>query len=420
MKPLPLHPILSGFFLSVLATTLSGQTPAGFEAAGPINVSELLPPSLLSGPHHRVEPLAYADGLNLSYQLETTEAYEPVPGTAALLQRVREIEAIAKLREMNKSEEFAKALVQAGKDKVESVKGLIKDPVGTVKRLPQGASRFFGRIAQTFEQMDAGAADGREVAQSALGVNRKKAELALQLGVSVYTSDPVLQQELEMAARAMAGGALVVNVAGMALDGGVGAAVSAIGINETLQRALIESTPDELHEKNRQQLLQLGAAPETVRLFQFNPVITPWQEAVIVSSLVETGLQPDVFLAQAANAATAQDALYFEQLVLLLKKLHESGAPLTELRLENQILCAFDQQGSLIIPVAADYVQWTALLNQRAQEFLALVKPEGSIKNIRVVLDGHFSPLAGQELARLGVSATGQFLGPLQVKGPSQ
>lgn len=275
---------------SLLNPSLHGQTPAGFEAAGPFNVSELLPPALLSGPSHRVEPQAYADGLSLSYRLETPAAYESVTGTAALLQRVREIEAIAKLREMNKSEEFAKALVQAGKDKVESVKGLIKDPVGTVKRLPQGASRFFGRIARTFEQMDAGDAGGREVAESALGVNRKKAELALQLGVSIYTSDSELQHELDLAARAMAGGALVVNVAGMALDGGVGAAVTMIGVNETLQRVLIESTPAELQEKDQRQLLQLGASPETVRLFQFNPVITPWQEALITSALVETGL----------------------------------------------------------------------------------------------------------------------------------
>ena len=45
----------------------------------------------------------------------------------------------------------------AGKQKVDSVVGLVKDPVGTIKRVPQGASRFFGRIG---EGMKGGGSEG--------------------------------------------------------------------------------------------------------------------------------------------------------------------------------------------------------------------------------------------------------------------
>lgn len=75
--------------------------------------------------------------------------------------------------------------------------------------------------------------------------------------------------------------------------------------------------------------------------------------------------------------------------------------------------------GTLVIPVAADYIPWTSLLSQRAQEFLTLVKTDSSIKGIRVVTDGRFSPLAEQELSRLGVSVTGQFLGLRQLGKPT-
>ena len=44
---------------------------------------------------------------------------------------------------MSKTEEFTKALEAAGKQKVDSVVGLVKDPVGTLKRVPAGAPRAF-------------------------------------------------------------------------------------------------------------------------------------------------------------------------------------------------------------------------------------------------------------------------------------
>ena len=79
-----------------------------------------------------------------------TAASEVTTGIA-LRTRIREIYAIDKLKGMSKTDEFTKALQKAGKQKVDSVVALVRDPVDTIKRVPQGASRFFGRIGESLK-----------------------------------------------------------------------------------------------------------------------------------------------------------------------------------------------------------------------------------------------------------------------------
>ena len=107
-----------------------------------------LPENLMKGGLHTVNPQAENDGLLNTYFLYSGDNVFEVTTGIALRIRIRELYAIDKLRGMSKTDEFTKALKAAGKQKVESVAGLVKDPVGTIKRVPQGASRFFGRIGE--------------------------------------------------------------------------------------------------------------------------------------------------------------------------------------------------------------------------------------------------------------------------------
>jgi hypothetical protein len=327
---------------------------------------------------------------------------------------VNEIQAVAKLRQMNKSAEFGKAVVQAGKDKVESVAGVVKDPVGTLKNLPQGASRFFGRVSNTLRKANDGEAGGRAVLESALGVRRRKAQLALELGVSPYSTDPILQRELDAAARAMAGGALVVNVAGMAVDGGAGTALSVIGVNQTLQRALVESTPDELKARNRAELTALRIPEADIAAFLANPWFSPWQASLLVFLLKEIGVEPTLLIRQAGSCLTEHDARYFVQLARIYHYHHFQIARLSAFQEERDILCARDVRGALVVAVAADLIQWTPLLQARAEEFQGLVTPEGPIRTLVLLTDGALSARASEELMRRGIQAFARALGPMR------
>ena len=398
--------------LSNLAT--SNTDPSGFESPGPVTTGDYLPSRLLSSPLHQVEPSAYSDGLHLTYRLRGPQGTETVFGTLPLVNRIREIHAVAYLDQLNKTEEFGKALVKAGEDKLNSVSDAIKDPVGTVKRLPAGASRFFGRISDAIQKTEPGEANARSTAANLLGISKNKAKLAMDQGVSPYSTDPTLQASLTSAARAMAGGALLVNVAGMAVDGGAGAALSVIGINQTLQRALIESTPEELQKVNRDTLISLGVAPATADRFLLNPWFSPWHATILTRHLNEIGLNPTFLIQQATESASEQDTLYFLQVTRLYHKRHTEFRPLTAFRLEAGLLCALDTQGTLIVAISADRLSWTAQVRQRADEFTALLSPDGPIRSLTLINDGAISSLASEQLALRNIPSAAYLLGPFE------
>ena len=90
------------------------------------------------------------------------------------------------------------------------------------------------------------------------GVDQAKVKLAVKLGVNPYTTNEELQSELTGTAKATAGGGLIVNAAASVASGGAGAALTVVGVNQTLHDTLVNSTPEDLRILNRKKLFALG------------------------------------------------------------------------------------------------------------------------------------------------------------------
>lgn len=382
-----------------------------YEAPGPVESATLVPESLLDVPEVRVNPRAEADGWHVTYTLNGPEGTETVTGTEFLANRVREIRAIATLRKMNKSEEFGKALLASGGEKLQSVASAVKDPVQTIQKLPKGASKFFGRLGTTVKNAAEGKIGATDAAEAALGVQRKRAELCLKLGVSPFTRDPVLRAELDTASRAMAAGATLMNLTGLIVGGGVGTAISVVNANQAFQRALVESAPQELAVRNRQLLAKLGAAPEFIDDFLGNPAFSPWQKSGVVAALSAIGVNPEPVLSRAAEAASDENAIYFIQMVRILDHHHRNNEPLMAIIDVNGIPCAIDQSGMLVVPVGSDLIRWNPALAARAGEFVAWSQNQPETKALLLATDGAVSDRARDELARSGVQVADRVLG---------
>ena len=132
---------------------------SNFETAGDVNAQDFVPPDLMTGTLHSVDAHAYNDGLRNTYLLKSGFDEWEITGTPALVQRIREIYALDYLRGLSKSDEFGKALAAAGKAKVDSAVSIVKDPLGALSRVPQGASRFFGRIGEGLKGARSGGED---------------------------------------------------------------------------------------------------------------------------------------------------------------------------------------------------------------------------------------------------------------------
>lgn len=378
---------------AALAQTESTPSPApaetAFESPGRVEAKMFLPQELL----HSVAPQAENDGLVNTYFLSSgNNAVEVTTGTALRI-RIRELYAIDKLRGMSKTEEFGKAMSKAAKQKAESVAGIVKDPVATIKRVPQGASRFFGRIG---EGLKGGGSKGEgNAVQGITGVEKAKAALAARLGVSPYSTNQELQEQLTNTAKAMAGGGLVLSIVTMPIGG---AAISVLRVNQNLQETLVNSTPDDLRILNRKKLFALGVTRENADEFLMHPWYSPWHETIITDALATIGVDPTQFLAMATRALTEQDANYFQSLAQILARYHKTKTPLRSIGLENDRVCAMDSNGTLVIPLSCDYAIWSEFAAARVELFSQLPQNRSEIKGLALWVDGKVSERAAQEL----------------------
>ena len=351
-----------------------------FEPGGAVPAKNFVPAELLKGRLHAVRPQADNDGLLNTYFVDTPDGLLETTGTPALKTRIREIYALDYLSGLSKTEEFGKAIGKTVGKKVESAAGIVRDPIGTVKNVPKGVSRFFGRIGEGLKSAGSGNA------------------LANIVGVSPYTTNEELQRELTATARAMAGGGLVVSAATAAVSGGAGTALSVVGVNETLQNALVNSTPEDLRLNNRKKLLALGVNRALTEEFLMHPWFSPWHETITTDALAHIGVNPTAFLTSAVKALTPEDASFFQRVAQILARYHAEAAPLRAIRLEGGIITALDKNGTLVVPVSFDYAIWAERTARRAEEFAALAKRGGEIKGLALWTDGLISERLTAEL----------------------
>jgi hypothetical protein len=355
-----------------------------------------IPADLISGPLHSVGDFAENDGMNNTYFLYSGDDASAVTTGIALRTRIREIYAITKLREMSKTDEFAQAMANAGKQKVESVVGIVTNPLGTIQNIPLGASRFFGRIG---ESLKGGRTQGEGNAlQNVIGVSKAKVALAVKLGVSPYSYNQELQTQLTQNARAMALGGLVVSAATAAVGGPAGDVLTGLNVNQTLQQTLVNSTPDDLRILNRKKLFALNVTRDNADAILMHPWYSPWTETIMIDALSTIGVDPTAFLADACNALTEEDAVFFERLAQVLARYDTRKAQLRSIRVESHAVCALDANGTLVFPLSCDYAIWSEHAAGRVGEFVALTQGQDDIKGLAFWVDGKVSDRATQEL----------------------
>jgi hypothetical protein len=237
-----------------------------------------------------------------------------------------------------------------------------------------------------------------------LGVEAEKRKLAERLGVDVYSRNQALQNELDRVASAIAAGGLVLDIGTIPIGGAVGIALTTIGIEQTVDKLINESSPDDLRKWNEQTLSELGASSDLIAQFIAHPWYSPRQETIITAALKKAQVDANVFLETANKALTDQDGRYFQHVAQLLAAYSQRVAPLRSLRLQDGLLCAIDRAGVLVVPVSFDYVIWTTTVAQRVDALAGLVGSDQDVKSVEVWTDGKLSERVKAELSKRAIA----------------
>src|SRR5215467_7333009 len=278
-----------------LVLTLSGtlpslaQTPqpfevrraeAVFEELPELKVSEILKPELLKGQHFAVrEPVPTSAGMN-QFTIDSDFGVFEADGNEMLLQRLKEIDAIARLGDVSRTDEFKKSLLAAAKSPLNSAKNIAKDPAQAIANVPKGLMKFLGRAKESVQNVGKGgnddARDGSRM-KDAIGYSDKKRKIALEMGIDPYTTNTVLQKQLDDLAWASWAGGFSFSVVTLPIIGAAKAVLTVTNVNSTVEDLLREKSPSELEEINRSTFRAMGASASDTEQILNGGAFTPTQ-----------------------------------------------------------------------------------------------------------------------------------------------
>lgn len=393
----------------------------GYEEAPVLSASQILQPAYRQGTYHKVrEAVPTYSGAN-QYLIDSDFGVFEAEGNLLLQERVAEIHAIAQLQEISLRDEYKNAVVEAAKSPLVLARNLARNPVGTVSSVPKGIWKFVNRAGQGIKEV----ADGRKrseyedgIGEDLVGMSKAKRELAAQLGVNPYSTNEVLQRELNGVAWASVGGNVTISALTLGLTGGAAVAMTTGNIAQTTSGVLRDTDPGDLRRANLAALIEMGVKKADGEAFLALPAFSPWHQTSLVHALKELdGVKGRELFLHAAmeNAADEADALFYSHTAHLISLLHRGDTPLESLGVFHGLPVCVAKDGRGVIALQWDYAAWseaTARFAAALKDFNAkepIVKPKKGAPISEkgrwlVALSGQASPLFLQQMEATGVA----------------
>jgi len=397
-----------GLVLAFSAALLSAPAVAQdqFETPAIRSAAEILPKELLAGPHYSIQDRVLSHGYMLTWTVNSDFGKFRVTGNGALRKVIREIYAIAALKEVSQTEAFAESIKSSATAPFEFAGDLITDPVDTVSGIPEGIFSLFGNIAQAVS-MEHDPSEDSKLA-SALQVSSWKRDYAAKNHVDVYSSNKILQEEMNRVGWAAAVGGLSFSAALMPFSGPAALVVKNVGLANKIGDIVAAEPPPRLRIINRQKLDAMGISEDLAEAFLDHPAFTPRHDTVIVACLAELKQAKgrDLFLKTILAAKEEQTANFYMNMAETMRGYNELRSPITDIRIWNGLVLAAAQSGRVLIPFPLDHGVWT----KRAAGLMARLKAESEAMGFREGYDfwvaGTVSPLASERGKELGIDVT--------------
>ena len=392
-----------------------------FEELPELKASEILKPEILKGPHHTVrEPVPTFSGAN-QYVIDSDYGVFDAEGNEMLMCRVREVYAIDQLSQVSRTDQFKQSLVTAAKGPYNAARNIVKDPVNTVSNVPKGVMKFLGRAGDSIKKVgkkdDSYKAEGSKLEQT-LGYSKTKRQIAVSLGVDPYTTNAVLQKQLNDIAWASWAGNFAFSAGTLPIGGAAGIGLTVTSVSDSLDKAVHEKPPADLKEMNRAGLRSIGAGEKDTERFLNNTAFTPSHQTAFVLNLkaLEGVSNRGGFVRSAAeNSSNEADALFCVETAKLMGQIHTGEHPIDHITMLQNFPVCVAKDGTVITVLQWDYAAWTSGAAGFADEVQKLAKQSGEHKPLLIAISGQMSPRVQQELQARGFTVQDRLTpGPLK------
>lgn len=390
-----------GPLVAVLAVFLAGAWPQaraadGFESPS-LRASELLPPELIRGPHHQVAEEVGSDGFQPVFQVSSEFGSFEARGIDALQERVREIDALAALRQgpaapTPQAQPSAGAAPAAGS--VPSGGSLRPGlPVGAWGAAPKAGNLTLG---------------GPKGGEGFVDLDAMKRTVAHRLGIDPHTQNAELQQELQQHVWAAWAGksqsSLTQADAPEHSDSFQDPARS--------EELLRDYSAEDLRRLHNIELAVMGVDEMLREEFLANPHYTSSHGVRLLDSLsaLEDTSDRQAFIAAASAASSPEEARDFGRLAELLRQYGENTGSLERLVTVGGRVAATTGDGTLLVPVLGEHSAWTQSVASFAESLALAAGEDPEVTRTRLLFSGSLSERARQEMESLGLSVAEEGL----------
>ena len=389
--------------------------PLGWEVPPPLSAQALLPPEWLKGPHHLVQDDVENDGAQHHFVVTSDFGAFPATGSSMLRTRVMESEAIAALKDTRKSEVFAEALKFQLLHPLRGVKMLIMDPVRLGSSVAGGVLEFLAMPGRAIKLEWSDREDS--VTKSTIGFSYLKRKLAFQFGVDPYSSNAVLQDELNeltwiafTADLAPQFGYLFMPASAI-----LWMSFSATRWTSYLDEQVRDYSPSDLRARDRDKFDKMGVSEEDIHRFFLNPLYSPRHSTIITTALDElTGVDDRAaFLAVASEANSEELVLFYEHVAEMMRGYHAHVGAVDRLLSMPRVPALYTKDRALVVMLPVDYLFWTSRVARVAQALTANVPSRPRVARRELWIAGNVSPRARQELEAMGWTVHAQVLAQL-------
>jgi hypothetical protein len=372
---------------------------AALEQPKPEPVTKFLG-GMATGANYTVEPIVRSDGVMRHFDVKTPYGKFTFEGVEFTKLRLHELDAVAAIEKMSRSDAFGNALGRAVLGPIKFGADLISKPADTVERSLNGISNMFDRVG-------AGLANNRSdrdpILENLLGVSDTQRQLAVELDVDPYTDFPPLAQRLKEMAGAMAAGGLPVR-AGLALvPGGVGIAVSSVATVNSAKDALREKTAAQVIAEARSILLSLEVPAETTSRLIENRNFTPADLLIMALALKQLGAQnTTAFIEHAADSASRNTAFYQRRRVqLLAARSAELGNIASFITIGGQPI-NLTRSGRIVAAFTFDDIAWTEVQQRTFNAATVEIRRRNTGAAPVLAATGTVTPMAASAIRKLG------------------
>ena len=377
--------------LSLLIAVSAYSKNDHFEDPPALQASDVLPDTLLEGPYHKIHDDVPVIRYGYQFTLDTNHGEMIVWSKALLHARVRELAAIEKLNDVSQTQAFITSITEAAKNPIMGSWKIATKPVSTLKGLPSGASRYlkgsFYRIKKTRSDISETAAEmtkkkdekekkeksvdsiskqatkaTSDASKEHLGFNKAKRAWAKRMKVDPYSENEVLQKALERIAWATSLGSFAADVSIPSY--------APLNYANEVQNLVWETPPIELERQNGERLRIAGIDEQIINDFHDHPhykITTKTAIALTIEKL--EGVKGLSLLLEVVLAANDKyEATMMINLSAILSNYHELQTPLERIEIKRGMIAAIDQNDTLILPVAIEYLHWTPLAQEIADD----------------------------------------------------